>query len=302
MSDRIDRIMSAFARMYGDASDVVLVRAPGRVNIVGEHTDYNGGFVMPIAIERDIVIACRPNDAAQVNLHSLGFDESASFSLDDIQYDENCQWINYPQGVSNCLKENGLELKGMDGVVQGNVPLGGGLSSSAAFEVVAALAFKKISGFTIDDTELALLCQRAENKFVGVNCGIMDQYISIFAKRGCAVFLDCKSLSHEDVPLGSEDAKFVVCNTMVKRELGESEYNVRRQQCEEAAHAMGAELLRDVSPTEFEEHAERLPALARKRARHVISEDQRTLRVVSALKSGVPSPRPRCHLPTTPGV
>ena len=217
MPDRAQKIMDSFAATYGDASRAVLVRAPGRVNIIGEHTDYNGGFVMPIAIDRDIMIACRPNDTNEVKLYSMDFDESNGFALDALQFNNDCQWINYPQGVTQCLQEKGFALKGFDGVVQGNVPLGGGLSSSAAFEVVSALAFKALSGFELNDTDLALLCQRAENTFVGVNCGIMDQYVSVFARPGCAVFLDCKSVTHEDVPLGAEEARFVVCNTMVKR-------------------------------------------------------------------------------------
>ncbi|MEW6355561.1 MAG: galactokinase [Planctomycetota bacterium] len=286
MSERVKKIIAAFAEYYGNASGVTVVRAPGRVNIIGEHTDYNGGFVMPIAIDRDIMIACRPNMTKQVNLYSMDFDESNGFSLDDIRFNQTCQWVNYPQGVAYCLLEKGFKLRGFDGVVQGNVPLASGLSSSAACEVVSALAFKAMSGFDIGNTELALLCQRAENKFVGVNCGIMDQYVSVFAKPGCAVFLDCKDLKHEDVPLGTEEAKFVVCNTMVKRELSGSEYNTRRSQCEEAARAMGAALLRDVSPQQFAKECGKLPEEVRKRARHVISEDQRTLRAVKAFKAG----------------
>ncbi|NOZ22217.1 MAG: galactokinase [Planctomycetes bacterium] len=286
MSERVEKVLASFAERYGDATGVTVVRAPGRVNIIGEHTDYNGGFVMPIAIERDIMIACRPNGSMQVDLYSVDFGESNGFSLDNIRFNQSCQWVNYPQGVAHCLLEKGFDLKGFDGVVQGNVPLASGLSSSAACEVASALAFKAMSGFDIGDTDLALLCQRAENTFVGVNCGIMDQYVSVFAQPGCAVFLDCKDLRHEDVPLGTKEATFVVCNTMVKRELSGSEYNTRRQQCEEAAKAMDAALLRDVSPETFEAECGKLPEDVRKRARHVISEDERTLRAVAAFKAG----------------
>jgi len=291
VNERVSSILSKFRECFGSTDEAVLVQAPGRVNLIGEHTDYNGGFVLPIAIDRDLAIACRANGSDSVNLFSMDFEEKASFALSDIQFDEEKTWTNYVRGVAVCLKDAGHQTPGLDGVVQGNVPIGSGLSSSAAFEVAAAMAFLTLSGEQMDQKDLALLGQRAENTFVGVNCGIMDQYVSVFAEEGNAVLLDCDALTHELIPLATGEAKVVVCDTMVRRELAGSEYNVRRRECEEAVQmlkpfAPAAQNLRAISPEVFAAHVSELPDPIRKRARHVITEDERTVASTEALKAG----------------
>jgi len=285
-ADRIKNVLARLDQVFGGTEQPLIVRAPGRVNIIGEHTDYNGGFVLPIAIARDTIVACRRNGANSIKIHSLDFDQTGEFDLDSIEKRNDLPWLNYAQGVAACLLEAAGSLAGVDCVVQGNVPIGGGLSSSASVEVAFALAFCESSGVQLDKKSLALLCQKAENQFVGVNCGIMDQYVSLFAEREHAVLIDCKNLVHELVPVDNERAEFVVCNTGVKRELGASEYNKRRAHCEEAAKALGVRLLRDVTPEDFEARSGLLSDIVRKRARHVITEDVRTRKAVEALKNG----------------
>ncbi|MBM4087494.1 MAG: galactokinase, partial [Planctomycetes bacterium] len=237
-TERFQRLTAEFAKSFGDARGLIIVRAPGRVNLIGEHTDYNGGFVLPIAIDRDIAIACRPNGTRRVDLCSMDFNDRASFSLDALARDEQHKWVNYVQGVAQFLQEAGARLAGFDGVIQGNVPIGSGVSSSAAMEVASAMAWTHLLGLTFDKKALALLCQKAENKFVGVNCGIMDQFVSVFGAAGHAVLIDCRSLQHELVPFDASRAVVLVCNTGVKRELATSAYNERRAQCEEAVRRL----------------------------------------------------------------
>jgi galactokinase len=261
-----------------------VVRAPGRVNLIGEHTDYNGGFVLPMAINREMVMAIRPRADSAVHLYSGDYGEQADFDLNQFEYHEP-HWIEYVKGVANGLKKRGLKLKGWDGVMLGNVPRGSGLSSSAALELAAAKAFSVVSGFDWDPVDMAVVGQEAENNWVGVNCGIMDQMISSCAKEGHAYLLDCRSLEGEHVSLPG-GVKVVILDTGTHRGLVDSAYNERRQQCEEAAAFFGCELLRDVSPDDFFAKADALPELTRKRARHVITEDQRTLEAAEVMRSG----------------
>ena len=291
MSDRIAAVLDCLNSRFGTMEGVRVARGPGRVNLIGEHTDYNGGFVLPIAIDRDVAIAFRANDTDKVRVYSLDFGEDAEFALGQLELDSEKRWTNYVRGVAKCMQDAGYRTLGFDGVVQGDVPIGSGLSSSAAFEVAAAQAFLALSGETMDRRDLALLCQRAENTFVGVNCGIMDQFISIFAEAGHAVLIDCRSLEHQLVPMGEGGAKIVVCDTSVKRELAASAYNERRAQCEEAARILneavgGIELLRDVSLDVLEAHQERLDPIVYRRARHVVSEDDRTTAALDVLNAG----------------
>ncbi len=195
-------------------------------------------------------------------------------------------WANYIRGVAVTLQGAGYELKPIEGIVCGDLPIGAGLSSSAAIEVATARAFLTASGIEIDSRELALLCQQAENRFVGVNCGIMDQFVSVHAKAQHALLLDCRSLEHEQAPLDTSAVRVVVCNTMVHHELGSSGYNERRASCESAARLLGVEFLRDVTPEVLEEKAGVLDPVTLKRARHVVSEDERTTRAARALKEG----------------
>ena len=253
-----------------------MVSAPGRVNLIGEHTDYNQGFVLPVAIDRVVVLAVAPRRDRRVLLYASNFATSAEFSLDTINRDEEQPWSNYPRGVATHLQRSGYPLLGMEAIIWGNVPIGAGLSSSAALEVATARAFQVLNDLEMDELELALLCQRAEREFVGVQCGVMDQLIALMGRRDHALLIDCQDLTTEQVPL-PEGASIVVADTMRRRDLLCSEYNVRRQECERGAHLLGVTSLREVSPAEFAAREGRLPSPYRERTRHVVSENQRVM-------------------------
>jgi galactokinase len=287
MSDRVSQIRLAFQERYSGSP--VLVRAPGRVNLIGEHTDYNDGFVLPIAINRDVLFAVRPRADRVVDLYSLNFHGRSVFSLDHVEPDREQSWSNYVRGVAQQLLREGLPLTGMEGVVEGNVPIASGLSSSAAMEVGALLAFQTLGGWELDGAKAALLCQRAENEFLGVRVGIMDQFISRLGKKDHALFIDCRTLKYEAIRLNAEGYVFMVADSRKSRELAGSEYNVRRAQCEEAVATLRPALpkitaLRDLTPELFLDQNWRLETVTGRRARHVVSEDDRVLRAVEALR------------------
>jgi galactokinase len=272
------------------ASPEVVVRAPGRVNLIGEHTDYNDGFVLPAAIDRSIAFAGRKRDDRLVRVHSLDFDASVEFSLDDIQKDNRNPWSNYIRGVSKYLEEDGHRLSGADMVFGGDVPREAGLSSSAAVEVGAAAFWKKLLRLKVDPVYLIKLSRKAENQFVGVPCGIMDQFISALGRRNHALFLDCRNLSFRHVPL-RDDVKIVVCNSGVKRALAQSEYEVRLNQCRQAvaqiaSTGLAGKSLRDVAPGDLETARSVLNDVLFRRARHVVTENYRVLEAVKVLESG----------------
>lgn len=256
-----------------------LIRAPGRVNLIGEHTDYNEGFVLPIAIERGITFLVNPREDRNVRLFSLNFGESDEFNLDDIQRSK-VEWSNYVRGVAKFLSEK-VTLRGMDALIYGDLPIGAGLSSSAAIEVGSALSFQAVSLFKMDRKSLALICQRAENEFVGMRCGIMDQFASLLSEEGMALFIDCRSLETKNIPLPSGYC-IAICDSKVRRELVSSEYNKRRAECEKASEILGVSALRDATPEMLEEKKDELGELLYKRAKHVIEEN---LRVLSAVES-----------------
>jgi galactokinase len=294
VQDRIVDIKQKFEEIF-DCQPVTMVRAPGRVNLIGEHTDYNDGYVLPVAIDRSILMAAAPRPDRQVILHALDFDQRTGFSLDDIRHDTQYPWSNYQRGVAFFLQERGFELAGMDAVISGDIPVGSGLSSSAAVEVAAAYTWQVLSGFSLSRVELALLCQQAENEFVGMQCGIMDQFISALGQRDHALLIDCRTLEHKVVKLGSGEgslrpsATIVVCDTMKRRGLVDSEYNARRRECEEGVRLLRKHLpeikaLRDVSPAQFERYQGDLPEIVRRRCRHVVYENERVLQSVEALK------------------
>lgn len=288
---RVDQMLTAWRERFGRPEGLSWCRAPGRVNLIGEHTDYNGGYVLPIAIDRDIVVAFRPNGTRMVNLHALNLGDSASFSLADPKASPEHPWMTYPLGIARILQEKGIEVPGLDAVFHGTVPTGGGLSSSAALTVAFALAYTHAAGRQVERHELALLCQQTEHRFCGVRCGIMDQFVSLHAERGKAVFLDCRDLRHELVPCDFPQARFIVCDTRVKHELASSEYNKRRAQCEEAARVLaefipGVQALRDVNVYQFKAYQHRVPSPMRERARHVITENQRVLAARQAMIEG----------------
>jgi galactokinase len=287
--ERNERLKSAFRERF--TGSPTLVRAPGRVNLIGEHTDYNDGYVMPVAIDRDVRIAAGARDDTIVRLYSLDFDGTSEFDLRQVGRDPEQPWSNYVRGVAQQLQVAGLALRGMEGVVEGNVPIAAGLSSSAALEVAAAMAFQAISGFELDPVRMALLCQKAEQEFMGVQVGIMDQFISRLGRAGHALFLDCRTLEYQAVPLNDQGYRFVIADSRASRELAGSEYNIRRRQCEEAVEGLRAGLpgiraLRDVSPADFLRYSASLETTVGRRARHVVSEDDRVLQAVAALREG----------------
>lgn len=272
-----------FIETYQEAP-AFIVRAPGRVNLIGEHTDYNDGFVLPMAIERAVWIALRPRSDRQVAVTSLDFDDHISFSLDNFEKGPSGP-AEYLKGIAWALQGAGYELRGWEGTMKGDVPIGSGLSSSAALEMAAASAFVAISGFDWDAPAMAKLGQKAENEWVGVNCGIMDQMISAAGQAGHALLIDCRTLETRPTPL-PQDTAVVVLDTGTRRGLVGSAYNERRQQCEAAAQFFDVPALRDVTVEQFEERASQLDDVTMRRARHVITENDRTLAASDAMQRG----------------
>lgn len=262
-------------------------QAPGRVNLIGEHTDYNDGFVMPCAIDFQTVIAASSRDDDRVRVTSANFDKSISeFSLGSaIAPDEANPWSNYLRGVADTLQKRGYTLKGADIAIAGDVPTGAGLSSSASLEVVTGLALSKLSGLSISLKELAVVGQQAENEFVGMKCGIMDQFISALGHENCALLIDCRSLEYQQVSV-PPDLAVMIINSKVKHQHVGGEYNTRRQQCEVAAKFFGVPALRDVSLETFHQRQQELDPLVAKRAYHVITENARTEAAAEALAAG----------------
>jgi galactokinase len=276
-------VTGEFQRRFGSVPELVL-RAPGRVNLIGEHTDYNDGFVLPMAIDRALWIALRRRNDRQVHAYSLDLDQAVTFSLSALQH-ESAGWADYLKGVAWALQGAGYELLGWEGVVAGDVPVGAGLSSSAALELVTARAFAAISGLPWEAKTMAKLCQRAENQWVGVNCGIMDQMISACGEADNALLIDCRSLETRLVPL-PPGTVVVVLDTATRRGLVDSAYNERRAQCEAAAQYFGVRALRDVAVERFEAEGYGLAEVTRCRARHVVTENERTLQAAASMQRG----------------
>lgn len=268
-----ETVIATFEQHYG-AKPAYVVRAPGRVNLIGDHTDYNDGFVLPMAIDRAVWMAIRPRDDGRVHVLSLDFDDTFAFALDAMQKADTSP-AEYVKGTAWALQNAGYSLTGWEGVMQGDVPIGAGLSSSAALELATAAAFAAVSGFEWHAAQMAQLAQKAENQWVGMNCGIMDQMISAAGEAGHALLIDCRSLDTYPAPL-PEGTAVVVLDTGTRRGLVDSAYNERRAQCEAAARNFGVPALRDVTMTMFEARSSELDDLTRKRARHVISENDRT--------------------------
>jgi len=281
--DLSSHVSGAFEARFG-SGPACIVRAPGRVNLIGEHTDYNDGFVLPMAIDRAVWIALRPRNDRRVVVQALDLDDVTAFSLDRLVR-SGVRWSAYLKGVGWALQEAGYEVGGWEGVLTGDVPRGAGLSSSAALELAVARAFAVASGLTWHPVEMAKLCQRAENEWVGVRCGIMDQMISAMGEVGHAVLIDCRSLETRSVPLPDETV-VVVMDTGTRRGLIDSAYNERRAQCEAAAAYFGVEALRDVGVEKVEEVAPELRDTVRRRARHVVTENARTLEACQAMEEG----------------
>jgi galactokinase len=293
-ADRFEAMAAAFRARFG-RPPVGHAEAPGRVNLIGEHTDYNEGFVLPVAIDRTVAVAFAPREDGRVRVHSLDFDQEDEFALADIHRLESDSWANYLRGVALVLQDAGHRLTGLDLVVQGEVPIGAGLSSSAALEVATLGAFAAAAGLALDDRDKALLAQRAENEFVGVACGVMDQMAAVFGRADHALRIDCRSLATEAVPLNLEShgLRIVVANTGVRRALTASAYNQRREECYRAVELLFVLLrgrrprsLRDITPRDLRINGRFLPEDLLRRARHVVSENARVLAAVDALQRG----------------
>jgi galactokinase len=280
-----EHIKSRFHEIYDQ--EPALYRAPGRVNLIGEHTDYNDGFVFPAAIDLFTWVAIAPRDDRQVRVHSENLNETAEFGLPSDR-PEPKKWSSYIWGAALACEQAGYRLRGANLLVRGEVPIGAGVSSSAALEVAAGFALLGNSGLTIDGRRLAQLCQKAENEFVGTRCGIMDQLASACGVKDRALLLDCRSLEFRTLPL-PPGIQLVICNSMVKRELARSAYNTRRAECEEGVRILarrwpGVRALRDASLEQLESCRAALPDNVYRRCRHVITEDERVMRAADALE------------------
>lgn len=277
-------LTEAFARRWVRADGARVLRGPGRVNLIGEHTDYNLGFVLPMALEMAAFVAAAPNPSGRIRVYSENLDRSAERPVTGLADAAPARdWSDYVFGVAQQLVRAGFEITGADLYIRSTVPVGSGLSSSAALETSTALAL--LDGRAMDKLELVKLCRRAENEFVGMPCGIMDQYISVFGCAGAAVRIDCRSLEHEIAPLPADVVIYAV-NTMVKHDLGASEYPNRVRECREAADALGVASLRDATMEHFEAMQGRIAPVPRKRARHVIGEDARVGAFMAAAREG----------------
>ena len=274
MRETEQRAARAYHEQFGNEPDLV-ASAPGRVNLIGEHTDYNGGFVLPCAIDRRIAVAT--GTGGRGGLYSADFDETRQVG------DRDDSWADYPRGVAWAMGEAGYEVGSFRAAFAGDVPLGSGLSSSAAIEAATALAIDSLFRFGIERTDLAVLCQRVENDYLGVGTGIMDQYASLLCKAGAALLIDCRSLEAKSVPLDLTQAglTLVVCDTRVERGLADTGYNDRRATCERAASTLGLDLLRDATEGDLD----LLSGAELKRARHVVTENIRVLEAVEALEN-----------------
>ena len=282
------RAIAEFERRFGSPPRFV-ARAPGRVNLIGDHTDYNDGFVLPMAIDRAVWIAFRPSADGRVRVDSLDFDERGEFDPEALPAHrheaKDPGWLEYVRGVAWAMHGAGLPTRGWEGVLAGDVPLGAGLSSSAALELATMVAFAATGDLEWEPKRMARLAQRAENVWVGVNCGIMDQLISAAGEAEHALLIDCRSLETRAVPM-PDSAAVVILDTATRRGLVDSAYNERRRQCEEAARFFGVRVLRDVDAAAFAARADGLEETIRRRARHVISENARTVAAARSLEQG----------------
>lgn len=282
------RLRSEFQTLYG--GEPRLFRAPGRVNLIGEHTDYNDGFVLPMAIDRSTFVAAGVREDRLVRVRSLNFSEQFEFDLDLSPMPRRGIWPDYVEGIARVLEATGTRLRGADLLIDSDVPVGAGLSSSAALEVSVGFALLALAGAEIDRTALALAGQRAEHEYVGAKVGIMDQMAAVHGRAGNALLLDCRTLALTYLPLSNPEVAIVVCDSRVRHKLASSEYNTRRAECEQGVELLrpflpGIQALRDVNVKEFQRYENHLPEIIRRRCRHVVTENARTLAAANALWS-----------------
>jgi galactokinase len=281
-------IQSKFFELFN--TEPLLVRSPGRINLIGEHTDYNEGFVLPAAIDKEMVLAVAKNDTRSCRLYSFDYSASAEFKLENLQPSEN-GWANYILGVVDQLQKAGHRIGGFDCVFGGNIPIGAGLSSSAALECGTAYALIQLFGLEVDKTSIAKFAQKAEHSFAGVQCGIMDQFASVMGKENHAIRLDCRSLEFSYFPIKLGNYQIVLCDTQVKHSLASSEYNTRRKECETGVAVVKSrypevESLRDINLQMLEEMQGQLDPVVYKRCSYIIEENERLLRGCELLEKG----------------
>lgn len=279
-------VVAKFEQKFSSAPDVV-VAAPGRVNLIGEHIDYNDGFVLPMAIERYTVIAAKvsPENEATAKLYSIDMDQQVEISLVDPVKKEGSHWSNYVAGVvSGMVKDKGISIPGFQAVAKSNVPIGGGLSSSASLEVATATLIEAVADQTIPKVDKGLVCQKAEHEFAGVPCGIMDQFSSVLCESDHLLLLDCRDQSFEQIPFSNPDIVVLIINSQVKHQLAGGEYAQRRAQCEEALSILGAESYRDVTLAQVQQKKEEMEGVVYNRAHHVVTEIARTVKTAEAMK------------------
>ena len=284
-----EKLKAEFEEIYGSKPRVF--RAPGRVNLIGEHTDYNGGFVLPMAIEAETVVCAAAREDRKIRVFSANLNEKGEIDLNAPEQKLRGSWLDFIEGMARILERGSLSLSGADLLIQSNIPTGAGLSSSAALEISVGMALSEISSQTVDKKKLALAGQLAEHEFVGAKVGIMDQFISAMGKSGHALLIDCRELEARQVPFSSSETTVVICDSKVKHELSSSEYNVRRAECEQGVGILRKFLpeirqLRDVNLEDYEKYKEHLPEIIRKRCHHVITENERTLRAAELLENG----------------
>lgn len=291
---KFEELKQVFISKFGEEGEIRQFFAPGRVNLIGEHTDYNGGHVFPCALDVGTTAVARKRNDKKLRFYSVNFDEIGIIEsdLEQLVYTEADDWANYPKGVADVFQKSGLELQyGVDVVYYGNIPNGAGLSSSASIELVTAVMFKELLQLDVDMIEMVKLSQKAENEFIGVNCGIMDQFAIGMGKENHAILLDCQTLNYQYSPLQMDDHVLVIANTNKRRGLADSKYNERRSQCERALSQLQAKLdiqsLGELSEVEFEENKHLIiDETDRKRAKHAVTENQRTIAAVEKLGAG----------------
>jgi galactokinase len=279
-----ENVITTFRDRFG-AQPTMIARAPGRINVIGEHTDYNEGFVLPAAIENAVYVAASPRTDNTVRMYSLSFDELATFTLDQLQDPDLPAWTRYPRGTMWVFEQEGVALRGMDLVIGSDVPMGAGFSSSAAVEVGMFESLDALHGVKHTQRDKALLGVRVEHKFIGIRSGAMDQMISALGVADHALLIDCRSYEAEPVPI-PKGVTFVALDTGKRRELENTGYNDRRRDCEEAARLLGVASLRDVTPEQLAANLDKLPEIIERRAAHVVNENVRTLAAAEALNTG----------------
>lgn len=275
-------IVQSFKNKFGNWPEYI-IKSPGRINLIGEHTDYNDGFVLPMGIQNSVWLAMRKRADKQVNCCSQNYSELFQFSLDKLEKEENATWGEYIKGVAWALQQAGYDLTGWEGYLYSDIPIGAGLSSSAALELTFARAFSVDSDIEWDPKKMAIIGQQAENTWVGVNCGIMDQLIVAAASPDCGLLIDCRTMEFEEVPLPPSVA-FLIMDTSTRRDLLNTTYNERRQSCVKAADYFGKPALRDVTLSDLKEKGKGLDEVTYKRALHVVSENERTLLASKAMR------------------